>query len=147
MIEHGRKVLRLGRPSASAALSSYLWTIVGGNTLTVQGIEGILRSSTAIVPSTLPDGPVGPGVIIVPAWPIPIGLPAGIGVAVRVDQITTGNPTYSFVRIDGTYSGAYASQELGAGESVFLSGISFLDKVVGATTWRYPCLSGIIGYY
>lgn len=127
--------------------ASYLWTIVGGNTLPVQGIEGILRAAVAITPSTLPDGPAGTGIVAVPPWPIPTGLPAGIGVAVRVDQISTGQPIYTFVRIDGTYSGAYGSQELAVGESVFLSGISYLDKVVGPTTWRYSCLSGIIGYY
>lgn len=128
-----------------ASAPSYMYTVIGGSTIPTLGVIGIPRSSTAIVPSTLPDGPAGTGVVIVPASPIPTGLPAGIGVVGRF-EIGSTNPSYYFCRVDGSYAGAYGSEDLVAGEGVFLSTTSYLDKVSGGTTWRYVCLSGILGF-
>ena len=124
---------------------SYMYTVIGGSTIPTLGVVGIPRSATTIVPSTLPDGPAGTGVVIVPAFPVPTGLPAGIGVVGRF-EVGTATPTYFFCRVDAGYSGAYGSNDLIAGEGVFLGTTSFLDKVSGGTTWRYVCLSGILGY-
>ena len=139
-----------GIPSRWAApvapASSYLWQIVGGQTIPALGTTGIMRAAALITPSTLPDGPAGTGIITVPAWPIPLLLPNGIGVAQRVD-LNNSQPAYSFVRIDGSYAGAYGSDDLATGESIFLGTTSIMDKVSGGTTWRYYCLSGVIGYY
>lgn len=132
-------------PGGTPNVPSYLWQVVGGSTIPILGTIGVPRTSSAIVPSTLPDGPAGTGIVAVPAWPVPIGLPAGIGVVQRVD-LGASSPTYSFVRVDGSYAGAYGSEDLIVGEACFLSTLSYLDKVVGGTTWRYTCLSGVIGY-
>lgn len=124
---------------------SYLWTVQGGNTILSSGRTGIaLRSpNTAISPSELPDGAPGTGVIIVPAWPIPMGLPNGIGVIARTNA--SGGITYAFMRIDPP--NPYGVQPLSAGEEVFVGLVTNLDKVSGATTWRYVCYSGPTGYY
>ena len=128
-----------------AVAPSYLYTVIGGSVIPTLGVVGIPRLSTIIDPLTLPNGPAGTGIVIVPAFPVPTGLPAGIGVVGRFDAGST-NPTYFFCRVDQAYAGAYGSEDLIAGEGVFLSTTSYLDKVVGATTWRYVCLSGIVGY-
>lgn len=125
---------------------TFLWTIIGGNLLSPQAVDGIAKAAADITPSTLPDGPAGTGIVIVPAWPVPIGLPNGIGVAVRIN-VASGQPLYTFVRIDNTYGQAYGYQDCIAGEALYLATTSYLDKVSGPTTWRYVCLSGIIGFY
>lgn len=125
---------------------TFLWTIIGGNLLVPQAVDGIAKTTADIAPATLPDGPAGIGLILVPPWPVPVGLPNGIGVAVRI-HVATGQPLFSFVRIDTTYAQAYGYQDVIAGEALYLATTSYLDKVAGPTTWRYVCLSGIIGFY
>jgi hypothetical protein len=109
------------------------------------GVLGIPRSATVISPSSLPDGPPGTGIVNVPAYPTPIGLPAGIGTVLRVDA--TGNSTYLFVRIDSQTAGAFNGRDLRVGDGIFAYGITYLDKVSGGTTWRYTCLNAIVGLY
>ena len=144
MKDTARKIMRLAKPGSSSP-PSYLWTVEGGNVIPASGRTGIARRSPASVisPSELPDGVAGSGVIIVPAWPIPMGLPNGIGV---VSRSVSGSPlVYSFFRIDG--SNPYGGQDISTGESLFATNTSNIDKVSGPMTWRYVCLSGPYGYY
>ena len=122
---------------------SYLWICQGGNTIPTLGRTGISRRSpdSVISPSELPDGAPGTGLIIVPASPIPAGLPNGIGVI----QNIAGES--AFCRIDQGFAGAFGAQDIASGEGVFVGGISNIDKVGSGVTWRYVCYSPIFGYF
>jgi hypothetical protein len=129
----------------SAVPASYFYVVTGGSTIPSLGVLGIPRSATVISPGSLPDGPPGTGIVYVPAYPTPIGLPAGIGTVLRVDA--SGNSSYYFVRIDSQTAGAYNGRDLRVGDGIFAYGLTYLDKVSGPTTWRYSCLTAIVGLF
>jgi hypothetical protein len=129
----------------AAIPASYFYIVTGGSTIPSLGVLGIPRAAAVISPSSLPDGPPGTGIVLVPAYPTPIGLPAGIGTVLRVDA--SGNSTYYFVRIDSQTAGAYNGRDLRVGDGIFAYGLTYLDKVSGPTTWRYACLTAIVGLY
>lgn len=135
----------LAAGGGALAAPSFLWVCEGGNTIPASGRTGIARRSpaTVISPSELPDGAAGTGVILVPAWPIPVGLPNGIGVISKTDP--SGTISYAFLRID--LANPYGAQDISTGEPLFVGVTSNLDKVSGGTTWRYVCYSGVFGYY
>lgn len=143
-----RTVRRIPSRFASGSPPSYLWVVQGGNTITSIGRQGIALPSpfAAINPSTLPNGPSGTGIVLVPAYPVPVGLPDGIGVIFKGGD-TANASNYAFLRID-IVTGAYIKSDLIMGEPIFIfPSTTNLDKVSGGTTWRYVCYSVRIGGY
>lgn len=143
-----RTVRRIPSRFASGSPPSYLWVVQGGNTIASIGRQGIALPSpfAEIDPSTLPNGPSGTGIVLVPAYPIPVGLPNGIGVVFKGGS-TTSASNYAFLRIDIATS-AYIAADIISGEPVFLGPqTTNLDKVSGGTTWRYVCYSARFGGY
>jgi hypothetical protein len=126
---------------------SYLWTVLGGNVIAQLGSVGISHRTTALSASELPDGVAGSGLIIVPAWPIPVGLPDGFGV---VGRYVPGNSTpveYAFLDNSTTSFSIYTSRDLRAGMTIFTGPPRNYDKVSGAVTYRYVALTGITGIW
>lgn len=111
------------------------FTILGGNTLVAPVAPGIVYRSDTVADSELPTGSGGPGIVIVPAWPIPAGLPNGVGVCRRV-----GAAEYFFVLLDSTNL-ALVNYDLKAGDSLFGYSQFTRDRIVGATTWRYTFIA------
>lgn len=124
------------------ASSSPLFQILGGNTITYLGKQGIARRTDAVAGSELPvgTGGVSGDTIIVPANPIPVGLPNGVGVALNV---VTG--IYSFVVLDSTTSAA--TPDLIRDDIIESIATLNLDKVSSGITYRYVCIRPVPGWW
>ncbi len=113
---------------------SSLYQVIGGNTLTYLGKGGIKRRSDAVLGSELPAGAGGTGIVSIPAYPVPVGLPDGVGVAVSLDGIS-----YIFVLNDVT-SGNTAPDLVMTDDVIVVQATTVnLDKVVSSVTYRYTC--------
>ena len=114
-----------------------IYVVAGGNALNAGSgyafAAGILRRTDTVLVSELPVGSGGsPGdTVTVPAWPIPTGLPLGIGVA----QAQFGG-AYIFVVND---SRSNFPGDLPIGRRVWVGSPVNLDKVSGGITYRYVC--------
>lgn len=108
-----------------------LFRIQGGNTIPGCQTVGIQKRTDTVLGSELPAGSGGTGVVIMPAFPIPVGLPNGVGVARR----ETSND-YVFALNDATSGGTF---DLPAGQPCTGYTTVNLDRVVGPITYRYVC--------
>ena len=82
----------------------------------------------------MPAGVGGTGIVSMVAFPIPVGLPDGVGVAVSLDGLS-----YIFVVNDLT--GGNTAPDLVMTDDVIVVQATTvnLDKVVGTITYRYTC--------
>ena len=120
-------------PMVGGGTSSALpyFTILGGNTLTAPVVAGIIYRSDTVAVSELPAGTGGTGIVTMPAWPIPSGLPNGVGVCRQV-----GTAKYYFVLLDSTNL-AQVNYDLRVGRGMFGYAEFNMDVVVGPVTYRY----------
>ena len=119
------------RFAGGSSITLPYFTILGGNTLVAPIAAGIIYRSDTVNVSELPAGSGGTGIVTMPAWPIPAGLPNGVGVC---RQIGTAN--YFFVLLDST-NVAGVNYDLRVGRGMFGYANFNMDVVVGAVTYRY----------
>ena len=110
-----------------------IYTIQGNNSIPGTGELGIVKRTDTVLASEMPAGVGGTGIVTMPAYPIPLGLPDGVGVGLR---LTTGNE-YAFILLD---SRSFVNSDVFAGQRVGIGGQVNLDVVVGPVTYRYACL-------
>jgi hypothetical protein len=131
-MDERRKILRLGRPRGGAADPASLYVVVGGNVLPGCLTQGIQKRTDAVAGSELPVGTGGPGIVIQEPFPIPALIPNGVGV---VRQVATNTYAFALLDVDSGYA-----EDLGMGFPVNGGVFVNLDRVDGATTYRYPCI-------
>jgi hypothetical protein len=111
-----------------------VYVVIGGKTLADWGTDGGKRITSALSASSLPVGTGGsPGdTVIVPANPIPAGLPDGVAVAARISD---GAAVFALCD-----SSAFVTGDLINGDVVILGESVNFDKVSGGITYRYQIL-------
>lgn len=117
----------------AAPAAASLYVVVGGNILPGCLTQGIQKRTDAVAGSELPIGTGGPGIAVqVATGTPPSGLPNGVGV---VRQIVTN--TYTYALLD---SGSGYADDAALGFPINGGVTVNLDRVDGATTYRYPCI-------
>ena len=119
-----------------------LYLVVGGNLLnggnSIQFSSGIARRTDLVTAAEFPAGSGGsPGdTVVVPAWPMPTGLPMGVGVG-----ISPWDGSYVYLLND---SRANWPGDLPLGRRVYVSTTITFD-LPGSVTYRYPCKLVVAG--
>lgn len=116
----------------SAPAPAGLYIVVGGNLIPGCLAQGVQKRTDAVAGSELPVGTGGPGVVVQSAFPVPTGLPNGVGV---MRQVGTGTHVFALLDSGSAYPGDVATPFAVVGGATVN-----LDRVVGSTTYRYPCV-------
>lgn len=117
-----------------------LYFVVGGNVLASGQTIGVAKRSDAVAGSELPAGVGGSSgdIITMPAFPIPAGLPSGVGVGQHITNLN-----YVFLLLDNR---TFYSGDIPLMHRAYTGSIVNLDRVVAGVTYRYPCQLIVAGF-